>query len=109
MTSDRKKSGVAFWATVTVVAATALVGYVAAYASLVKPVLFLGYGTWIEPVPPDVLTSYGRELNCSFVHHFFGPANWLDRHLIRPAFWRPEGQLKSEDPTGRYRRTEVGP
>jgi hypothetical protein len=90
MSSDRKKPGVAFWATV-IVAGTAMLalgGYIVAYAYMVE-------GEWVFMAPdgPYVQEEYrnpisGRleEKNWSKI---FAPVHWIDRQVRRDR-WSPE-------------------
>jgi len=87
--TDRKKAGVAFWATVVVV--VGLIPstlYLLAYAWIVEPkavVTFPSAGGEHHFVVPD----YHRLGDSMFWRTFFRPANELDRH-IRPDTWQPE-------------------
>ena len=86
MTADRKKPGVAFWATVVAVVV------------LVPAAMYLGAYAWlVEPTPVVILPSMGGELHlivpkydrlgeALFWRTFFRPANWLDTR-VRSDVW----------------------
>jgi hypothetical protein len=89
MTSDRKKPGVAFWASVVVVVALALLSaYSGSYLLILEPTRksrnypFLGVRWAAEPH----YRAFGKQ---DFWRAFFEPANSLDRR-IRPKIWAPE-------------------
>ena len=79
MTSDRKKPGVAFWATVVVVVVLPLAAYIGAYAWSVEAVT----GLWAKV---EMRPTYTRLGNSQAWHKFFWPAHWVDRR-VRPRFW----------------------
>jgi hypothetical protein len=92
MTSDRKKPGVAFWATVglTIALLVALCFYVGAYAWMVRPVpVALDVCLPAERVDPDYtgasLSTTGHR-DQEFWMKFFGPVHRIDR-LIRRETW----------------------
>jgi hypothetical protein len=99
MNGTPKQPGVAFWATVVVVAAFSFAAYLGMYASLVEPILVYGTGSFSEPTEPWVIAAYRGSSDRRFgfavrylsrpVPEFFGPANWLDRNFIRPEIWTP--------------------
>jgi hypothetical protein len=83
--SDRKKPGMAFWATVVVVVVLVpSAAYLGAYACLLEPdkrsVYSLGTDSAI------VVETYPGIGKSQFWRSFFDPANRLDRR-IRPTVW----------------------
>jgi len=89
MTSDHKKPGVAFWATVVVIGVlipTAI--YVGAYAWVIEPVSVVAHLTSGEK-HRFVVARYPRLGQSSIWRTFFGPANQLDR-LVRPYVWQKD-------------------
>jgi len=85
MTTDRKKPGVAFWATVVVVCLPAL--YVGAYCWMVEPLEIHPSKTKFYCLPSYPLVNpsgvgvwYGQW------ERFFSPIHSIDRHL-KPTVW----------------------
>jgi hypothetical protein len=92
--TDRKKPGVAFWATVVVVAV--LAAYVGPYAYAVDRGPLLRSGPHVRGAIMDWPASYGwgcpfgRSLfieNQDVFRRVFAPVHALDRKL-RPTYWR---------------------
>jgi len=100
--TDRKKPGVAIWATVGLITVlAALSAYASAYALMVRPFLAHIHGESSIPGPHLYLRSpdYSRELR--FIgqvsteenrQQFFAPIHWIDRKL-RPDTWYFEMQF----------------
>jgi len=92
MASDRKKPGVAFWATVAVV--MGLVGYVCAYALLAEPgVASIDFSGGLDMKGPVAVLRQpyyfaGSRLlaNQQLLERFFAPIHWIDR-CVRPNVW----------------------
>jgi hypothetical protein len=82
VTSDSKKPGVAFWATVVVVVVTLLLLYPATYLLAMNPIWTIPYfgGDW-ERYP-----QYKLPCNEETATKLFGWAHGIDRR-IRPDFW----------------------
>ncbi|HEY3967085.1 MAG TPA: hypothetical protein VGM05_21170 [Planctomycetaceae bacterium] len=95
--TDRKKPGVAFWATVVVV--VALIFYVAAYSIMVSPAVVFHSGLG---EPPPLIPKYhliGNWLedrrwprDGGACRPFFAPIHWIDRR-VRRHVWEPEEPL----------------
>jgi|GEM_PF-7034475 len=87
MTTDRKKPGVALWATVGLVALLPVILYAGAYLYTATPIV---YAT--SPPPWDILPHYSlggrRSTLPSWWEAAFLPAHWLDRK-IRSDVWAP--------------------
>ncbi len=82
MTPDRKKPGVAFWATVVVVGALMPISvYVGMYAWMVSPspTVLEDYGKPVE-ICPDYSDSPRDQ---EFWEKVFGPVHWIDRKIRR--------------------------
>jgi len=87
MTSDGKKPGMAFWATVAVVGAVVtLAGYSGMYALMINPTrVWRSCGP--NPPPSEVMACYPNGIGSrAFWESFYAPANAFDRKL-RPAKW----------------------
>ena len=79
MTCDRKKPGVALWASVVVVVGLPLAAYVGAYAWSVEAVS----GLWAQV---EMQPRYSRLGDAQAWHKLFWPAHWVDRR-VRPKLW----------------------
>jgi hypothetical protein len=85
--TDRKKPGLAFWATaLVVVLLVPLAIYLGAYAWLVEPT-FLADSASLSWVQFTRHPRYPRLGGSPVWEEFFGPANWVDRR-IRPEAWK---------------------
>jgi hypothetical protein len=84
--ADRKKPGIAFWATVVVVAVLVPSAiYLGAYAWLIEPTPAVAHVTTGEEYH-FIMPRYPRLGDSPFWSTFFEPANRLDRR-VRPEAW----------------------